>query len=407
VRTLGSSDHVVVVGAGLAGWRLCESLRREGYDGAISLIGDEPDAPYDRPPLSKQVLAGKWALDQATLATPERLAAADVSLHLDAAAVSLDAEAASVQLSDGRELAGTRVVVATGSRARNLPFAAMEHLYTLRQRRDAARLISAVESLAPSTTVVVIGGGFVGAEVATSLHARGLSPLVLEGAARPLINVLGEEVSSWLVGLPGAAGIELRNDQRIDDVVVDGDDLAVVLGDERIVTPLVVVAAGAAPNVEWLSDSGLTLDNGVVVDEEFRAAERVAAIGDVAHFSWPSVAGTESIRIEHWQNGNDQAHALARAWTSGTATSEFTVPYFWSDQYGKKIQMLGHPHASDDVTRVLHDEPAGRFTALYSRDGLVTGVVTLSQPRALMLSKVLLDAPTTLARALDHAPWAA
>lgn len=407
VTGLNASDHVVVVGAGLAGWRFCEALRREGYAGEISLIGEESDAPYDRPPLSKQVLVGKWELDKTTLATPERLAEARVATHFGVAASALDVEAAAVYLADGRVISGTRVVVATGSRARTLAFSAEKRLLTLRRRSDAQRLIGSVETLAPGTAVVVIGGGFVGAEVATALKGRGLAPLVLEAAARPLIAALGEDVSLFLAGLAGAFDVELRIDQHVSDVVDDGAQLRVDLSDESVRAPVVVVAAGAEPNVEWLEGSGLTLDNGVVVDELFAAAPRVAAIGDVARFAWPNVTGTEAIRIEHWQSANDHAHALARAWTTGEAPAAFTVPYFWSDQYGKKIQLLGHPHASDDVTKVLEDDEAGRFTALYSRVGLVTGVVTLSQPRALMLSKVLLEEPTTLAGALERAPWSA
>ncbi|MFI5036313.1 MAG: NAD(P)/FAD-dependent oxidoreductase [Acidimicrobiales bacterium] len=405
MTTLTSDDHVVVVGAGLAGWRLCEALRHEGYDGAITLIGAEADPPYDRPPLSKQVLAGKWSPDQTTLATPERLAAAAATTHFGVAATGLDVEGAAVTLADGRVVAGTRVVVATGARARVLPFRAADRTRTLRSRADAVALIGAVEHLAPGTPVVVVGGGFVGAEVATSLKARGLAPLVLEAAARPLVTVLGEEVSHWLAGLAASAGVELRNHQQVRDVVEDGDALRVDLAGGAVAAPVVVVAVGAAPNVDWLVESGIALDGGVVVDENFRAAPRVAAIGDVARFDWLNVAGTEAIRLEHWQNANDHARVLARAWVSGASPAGLTVPYFWSDQYGAKIQLLGHPHVTDDVTEISR-EP-GRFTALYSRHDLVTGVVTLSQPRVLMLSRVLLEEPTTLTRALDEAPWRA
>jgi NADPH-dependent 2,4-dienoyl-CoA reductase/sulfur reductase-like enzyme len=405
VTTLSASDHVVVVGAGLAGWRFCEALRREGYDGQISLIGDEHDPPYDRPPLSKQVLAGKWGLEHTTLATPERLAEARVDTHFGVAASALDADAAAVYLADGRVISGTRVVVATGTRARTLAFSSEERIHTLRRRADARRLLDSVAPLAPGTPVVVIGGGFVGAEVATALHSRGLAPLVLEAAVRPLVAALGDEVSLWLAGLAGQFGVELRNDQLITDVTEDDGQLLVDVADASVRASVVVVAAGAEPNVEWLEGSNLTIDDGVVVNEHFEAAPRVAAIGDVARFSWPNVTGVEAIRVEHWQSANDHAHALAHEWVTGEAPTAFTIPYFWSDQYGKKIQLLGHPHASDDVTRVLDDEEAQRLTALYSRDGVVTGVVTLSQPRALMLSKVLLEEPTTLAGALERAPW--
>lgn len=405
MRALTPEDHVVVVGAGLAGWRLCEALRRDAFAGAITLVGDEADPPYDRPPLSKQVLAGKWEPERATLATPERLEAARVDLLLGVAAAGLDVASTTVHLADGRAVRGSRVVVATGSRARTLPYSAADRVHTLRRRADAVALIEAVSVLAPGTAVAVIGGGFIGAEVATALVARGLAPVVLEEAARPLMGPLGEEVATWLEGLAASAGVELRNGQRVRDVRVEGDGLRVDVGDEPLDVPVVVVGAGALPNVEWLAGSGLTIDNGVVVDERLQAAEGVAALGDVARFAWENVAGTEAIRIEHWENANLHAAALARTWTGQEALAGLTIPYFWSEQYGKKIQMLGHPHHDDTVTRVLHDEDAGRFTALYSRDGLVTGVIALSHPRALILSKALLDEPTMLDDALERAPW--
>ena len=352
------------------------------------------------------MLAGKWSLDQTTLATGEKLAAARVRVLLGAHAASLDVEGRAVHLGDGRVIAGSRVVVATGSRARQLPVAADAHPHVLRTRAHAERLLDALGSVDAGDAVVVVGGGFVGAEVATSLRTRGLAPVVLEALVRPLVGVLGEEVSGWLEHLAADFGVDLRCDQRVVDVVAAAGGSRVELADGAVTSPVVVVAAGSAPNAEWLEDSGLSLDDGVVVDQGFTAAPGVAAIGDVARFAWPSVSGTEVVRIEHWQNANDHAQALARAWVGGEAPTSLAVPYFWSDQYGKKIQMLGHPHRDDDVTRVLVDESSKHFTALYSRDGLVTGVVSLSQPRALMLSRVLLEEPTTLQRARELAPWA-
>jgi len=405
--TLRESDHVVVVGAGLAGWRLVEALRREGFEGALTLVGDESHRPYDRPPLSKQVLVGKWTADHATLATDDHLASADVQLRLGSPAITLDVATTTVDLADGDRIAGTHVVIATGSRARTLPFSAQGALHTLRNLDDVAGLDRELADLEPKSVVAVIGGGFIGAEVATALRTRGLRPVVLEAAERPLLNVLGPDVSSWLEGLPAAVGVELRTSQSIVDVqgsrgsflisFKDGDDLE---------ARAVVVGAGALPNVEWLATSGLTIDNGVVVNEHLLATDRVAAIGDVARFEWPNVAGSELTRIEHWQVANDHAGSLARYWVTGEAATKLLVPYFWSDQYAKKIQLLGHPRASDDVTKVVVTPDDEKWVALYSRDGLVTGIVALSQPRALMLSKHLLEAPTMLDDALAAAPWA-
>lgn len=406
MTNLVASDHVVVVGAGLAGWRFVESLRREGFDGAITLVGDEGHAPYDRPPLSKQVLAGKWSSEHTELATPEQLDRARIVFRRGVAATALEVASTTVLLADGSEVRGSHVAIATGSRARVLPFHAAQRLHTLRTREDVESLNAQVATLAPSTTVAIIGGGFLGAEVATSLQARGLRPVVLEVGPRPLEGVLGPRVARWLEGLAAAAGIELRNDQSIRDVDSAGEGFRVALSDgTELMVGAVVVTAGAQCNVEWLETSGLALDNGVVVDRHLVATDRVGALGDVARFEWSSVTGSESVRVEHWQVAAEHAQRLARYWVKGEVTSDPLIPYFWSDQYGKKIQLLGRPHLDDDVERVSTSPDGSKWLGLYSRDGTVTGAVTLSNPRGLMLCRTFLESPTDLDEARRLAPW--
>ena len=404
MNTLGGDDHVIVVGAGLAGWRLVESLRREGYEGALTLIGDEPDAPYDRPPLSKQVLAGTWSMDQTRLATDERLAAAQVTLRVGVGARALDVATTTVHLEDGSSVAGTHVAIATGASARRLPFSADERIHVLRTRRDAVRLVSDIESLEAGRTVAVVGGGFIGAEVATSLAARGLRPVVFELAEAPLVGPLGVTVARWLSRLASDAGIELRVNQRVSDVTESAGEMMVhVEGEGPFAAAAVVVGAGAVANDTWLATSGLTLDNGVVVDQHLLARERVGAIGDVARFTWRGPLGEQLVRIEHWQVAADHAASLARYWVRAESHAAL-VPYFWSDQYGRKIQLLGHPNPDDQVVRVV-DRDDGRWLALYSREDVVTGVVGLNMPRQLTLSRPLLESPTLLEDALRSAPW--
>ncbi len=400
---LDPSSHVVVVGAGLAGWRLAQALRRDGFSGAISVVGDEPYQPYDRPPLSKQVLVGRIAVEATDLVRPG--SSDDVTWRLGMAAVGLDAGRRTVFLADGTTITGTHVAVATGARARALESTAGTRVHTLRTRDDVGRLNGDLALAGADATVAVIGGGFIGAEVATSLTARGHRVIVLEGASRPLQAVLGDDVSTWLLGLPGDAGVELRTGQVVRDVEPDGARLRVrVEGGDDVVASVVVAGVGAVANTDWLTGSGLEIDNGVVVDEHLQAAEGVAAVGDVARFVWSGPTGRESVRIEHWQVANDHAAQLARLWTTGRPDLAPLVPYFWSDQYGRKVQLLGHPHRTDAVMRVFEDD-AGRWLALYHRGGLVTGVVALNYPRGLMLAKPLLDAPTSLTRAVEHAPW--
>jgi NADPH-dependent 2,4-dienoyl-CoA reductase/sulfur reductase-like enzyme len=397
---------VVVVGAGLAGWRFVEALRREGCESELTLIGDEADAPYDRPPLSKNVLVGKWDLDKATLATTELIEKNRVTMRLGVSAVGLDVAHSTVQLADGSSVAGSHVVIASGTRARRLPFSADDRIHTIRRLDDIRRLNGDLSSLDPGSAVGIIGGGFIGAETATALHTRGYRPIVFEAASRPLVGVLGEEVSTWLMGLARGADIELRVEQKINDVTESSGGLRISIEngpDEEV--GAVIVGVGVQTNVEWLDSSGLILDDGVVVDEHFLASARVAAIGDVARFTWPNITGSESVRIEHWEVANGHASALAKYWMTGESSTLLMVPYFWSDQYGKKIQLLGHPHPDDDVQRVSGSDDEGKWLALYSRSGVVTGLVTLNNPRALVLSRPLLEERVSLDDALKRNPW--
>ena len=396
--TLTSTDHVVVVGAGLAGWRFIESLRRDGYEGKITLIGDEPYAPYDRPPLSKQVLSGKWEIDKTVLASDEALESANITSIFGVSATSLDVMSHTVTLENGETVSGTHIVIATGTRARRISFSDESLVHTIRNRKDIEGLNAHLATAPEGATVAVIGGGFIGAEAATALKARGLTPVVLEALQRPLIGALGDQASQWLLPLASNAEIELRTSQVIRDV----SDGSVVFADgSTLEVAAVVLGVGAEVNTEWLQSSGLVLDGGVVVDEHLLASPTIGALGDVAKFPFKG----ELTRIEHWQVATDHAAALSLHWAKGEKAPDM-VPYFWSDQYGKKIQMLGHPHPSDDVVKVAGSDEEGKWLALYSRGGVVTGILSLSQPRWLMVSKVLLDEETTLTRAMELQPWA-
>ena len=396
--TLTSTDHVVVVGAGLAGWRFIESLRRDGYEGKITLIGDEPYAPYDRPPLSKQVLSGKWEIDKTVLASDEALESANITSIFGVSATSLDVMSHTVTLENGETVSGTHIVIATGTRAKRISYSDESLVHTIRNRKDIEGLNALLAAVPEGATIAVIGGGFIGAEAATALKARGLTPVVLEALQRPLIGALGDQASQWLLPLASNAEIELRTSQVIRDV----SDGSVVFADgSTLEVAAVVLGVGAEVNTEWLQSSGLVLDGGVVVDEHLLATPTIGALGDVAKFPFKG----ELTRIEHWQVATDHASALSLHWAKGEKAPDM-VPYFWSDQYGKKIQMLGHPHPSDDVVKVAGSDEEGRWLALYSRGGVVTGILSLSQPRWLMVSKVLLDEETTLTRAMELQPWA-
>jgi 3-phenylpropionate/trans-cinnamate dioxygenase ferredoxin reductase subunit len=344
--------------------------------------------------------------EKTTLATEELIAHNDVSMRLGVAAQFLDVAETTVQLADGERVRGTRVVIATGTTARHLDVSADERLHYVRRIADVERLEDELSALAPESVIGVIGGGFIGAETATSLKTRGLAPVVLEAASRPLRGVLGEHVSAWLFGLAEGADIELRVDQHINDVIESDGGLRILFdGASDLEVAAIVAGVGVTPNVEWLTSSGLEIDNGVITDENHRVNETIAAIGDVARFAWRNVLGVASVRIEHWEVANLHASALARHWMTGEPP-KLLIPYFWSDQYGTKIQLLGHPNPDDDVDMVEGSVEEGKWLALYHHDGVVSGIVTLANPRGLMLSRELLEEPTTIASARSDAPWA-
>ncbi len=407
MSSLQPSHSLIVVGAGLAGWRLVEALRRDGFSGELLLLGAESQRPYDRPPLSKQVLSTKWTIDRAELASAERLKELNVNFLASHTATSLDVDTHCVKTSAGEQYRASHIVIATGSRARTLDYSATEHVHTVRTHDDVVRLLGELSEKDEPRDVVIIGGGFIGAEAATSLATLGHRVTVLEAMERPLMNVVGPDVATWLEGLAADADITLRGSQVVLDVVADAESLRVLMGDgSSIGASLVIVAVGALANCEWLESSGLEIRGGVVVDDHLSAGNDIWAIGDVARFTWRHDPFVEELRIEHWQTANDHAQYLAAQLLSAEPSPPLSmVPYFWSDQYGKKIQMLGHPAPTDEVTCVLGSPEEAKWLAIYSRDGLVTGLIALSHPRALMMSRDLVGEHSTVENALALQPW--
>ena len=376
---------VVIVGGGLAGWRTAENLRRQEFTGSIALVSDEAPVPYDRPPLSKQILSGKLTLADISLAKDDAFCAADVT-WITESAISLDVAAKTISLASGESLTGSSIVIATGTRARRLPFSAMDDCYVVRTAADASSLRQRLTAGGSPARVVVIGGGFIGAEVATAAHQLGHDVIVLEGQVRPLEGALGTTVATWLEPLAASAGVDLRVNQLVSDVRAHADGaLDVVTGAGSLIADIVVVGAGAVVNTEWLQSSGLDISSGVAVDGYLRAAPGIYAAGDVARFWYRG----EQARIEHWQIANDHTAYIAQHLT-GRTTDEFsTLAYFWSDQYGAKIQMLGHPHRDDEVELASGSLEERTWVAHYRRGGDLTGVIALNNPRELILSRNL------------------
>lgn len=389
------TDGTVIVGCGLAGVTVAKRLRDEGYRDRIVLIGAEDEAPYDRPPLSKEMLTGSGD-GRVSLLDPAQAAQAGIELMTARTATGLEPAARRVRL-DGAETVGyDHCVIATGARARTIPaLGAPSGLFYLRTIEDSRALRAA---LLEAGRVAVVGAGFIGLEVASAAVYRGIPVTVVEREAMPLSRVLGADAGYLARDLHVSHGVDLRCGVGVADVLTDaGRVRGLELTDGiRVPADVVVVGAGAVPNVEWLSTSGLRVDDGVVCDGYGRAgADGVWAAGDVSR--WPNAVTGLHVRLEQWQAALDQAMVVAhniahpdgpRVWDS--------VPYFWSDQFGVKLQFCGHPGSGSRVVPT----PRGPVVAFGSEDAL-SGVLAIGQPRALAHARRLVAGRRTWSELAD------
>jgi len=367
-------EHVVVVGAGLGGVRTIEQLRALGYDGRITLIGAEEHPPYDRPPLSKQILAGTWAPERVILKDKPALDALNVVHRLGAAATGL--RGTTVELEDGSTVTGDAVVVATGVAARTIP-GQPDAVWTLRTLDDATALRDA---LGGSRSLLVVGGGFIGAEVAHAARLRGLDVTVLEAAQTTCERALGPRIGPLTERLFTEAGVDLRCGSRITRFL---DAHTVELADgSRLTADIVLVGIGATPDVSWL---GLETD-GVPCDRTGRVegTPGVWAVGDVAAW-WDDERGGRC-RTEHWTTTVDQAAVVARDILDRELPPP-AVPYVWSDQFGLKIQLVGRPDLADNILPLMGDgldggPVRGTVVAYFAGDRLVA-VAAFGAPKYL------------------------
>jgi NADPH-dependent 2,4-dienoyl-CoA reductase/sulfur reductase-like enzyme len=373
---------VAIVGTSLAGLRAAETLRREGFDGRIVAIGAEPHLPYDRPPLSKELLRGDWEPEQVVL-RKQGVDDLELDWRLETRAVALDTANAEVELEGGARVAFDGLVIATGATPRRLPNQPdLAGLFMLRTLDDALALRAMLER---GPKVIVIGAGFIGAEIAATCRARDLEVTVLEMLPQPMVRGLGPELGAVLAAIHRDHGVDLRTGVQVDAIEDDGAGLVrgVRLGDgTTIAADVVVVGVGVVPETGWLEGSGLTLDNGVVCDETCAAAPGIVVAGDVARWPNPLFDGV-SMRLEHWTNATEQGvHAARRL--LGHAEPFAPVPFVWSDQYDRKIQTVGLVAADADV-HVAHGTFDDRqFVALFGRAGRLVGALGFNRPRLVM-----------------------
>ncbi|MEM8925818.1 MAG: FAD-dependent oxidoreductase [Actinomycetota bacterium] len=395
-------EHIAVVGASLAGLQAAVAMRRGGYDGRISLVGDEPHYPYDRPPLSKGYLAG--ATDTAALRLRPAADPAETGVDwvLGRRAVGLewdmDAGGGTIRLDDDEPLTVDGMVITTGAAARTLPMAeGVDGVHVLRSLDDADGLRAAFT--AGPDRVVVVGCGFIGAEVAATAREAGLEVTIVEAAPSPLARVLDHQAGMAVADLHRSHGVEVRLGVGVAGLTtLDGAVTAVELADgSSIPATLVVIGIGVTPNTGWLDGSGLRVDDGVVVDETCVAAPGVVAAGDVAR--WPHRRyGGRLMRIEQWDNAVEMGRyagqrllAIAEGDNAETPAPFEPVPWFWSDQYDRKMQLAGVVGTAQEMLQGTFDE--GRFVQLHlDDDGVPTGSFCWNRPRQAIMTRQLLAA---------------
>ncbi|PTA47675.1 NAD(P)/FAD-dependent oxidoreductase [Micromonospora sp. RP3T] len=366
-------NRIVVVGASAAGLAAAETLRREGFTGPLTLIGEEIDPPYDRPPLSKQILASRWEPERLYLRTEAHLAALAVELRLGARATGLDLASRRIRLAGGAEVPYDGLIIATGVRPRRLPGPPAHVLRTVGDALDLRR------RLGPGRRLAVVGAGFLGAEVAAVARGLGCEVVLLEPAPVPLAHAVGEAVGGVLADAHRERGVDVRTGVVVAGVAEEGG--VRLAGGGRVAADEVLVAVGSLPNTEWLDGSGLTLADGLVCDRYSAAAPGVYGAGDVAR--WHNPLFGVGMRIEHRTNAAEQGMAAARNLLRPQARRPFApVPYFWSEQYDLRIHAFGYLRGHDAVEIVDGDLAARRFLAVYRRQGRVVGALTVGMPPA-------------------------
>jgi phthalate 3,4-dioxygenase ferredoxin reductase component len=393
---------VVIVGSSVAGVRAARTLRAEAYQGRIILVGEEPELPYDRPPLSKQVLTGAWPAERAALLTAQAAADAGIELRLGSPALALDPKARLVRLATGESLPYDDLVIATGASARPSPWQPPSGVYLLRTLADCLALR---KRFAAGGTVVMIGAGFIGAEAAAAARSAGCDVTLVDPVPVPMERPAGPVIGALLADVHRRHGVRTRFGVGVQTVSGQAGDLTVTLTDgSELRAETVTVGIGARPNEHWLHHSGLLIDDGVVCDEYLAAVgtEHVFAVGDVAR--WPHPEPAALVRTEHWTNAADQARYVARNIARPGAREPFQPSdYVWSDQYDWKVQLAGHraravaewvigtPEAERPQVTVLHADATGRLCA----------AVCLNWPKAFVQCRRLLHERAPAAQARD------
>lgn len=375
--------QIVVVGASLAGVHAAEALRERGFDGELTLVSADTELPYDRPPLSKEVLLGTMAAEQLLLHPSSWYEERGIGLRLGTAARGLDVTGGRLALSDGSEIPYDGMVLATGSLARRLPDSpGGSRVHVLRTIEDAFDLRP---ELIPGRHLVMIGGGFIGLEVAGVARQLGLEVTLIEHSSTPLARAFGGEVGTWYRRLHERNGVRLVCERSVDSFQNGLGGIMVTLsGGERINGDIVAAGIGSTPAIAWLAGSAVDILNGVVCTPELRtSAPNIVAAGDIAQ--WRNPVFDEEMRVEHWSNAVDQGRHAA-ATLLGEPVPFASVPYFWTDQHDTKMRFVGRSvGATDARIETISDD---KLVVTFGRNGVLTGAVCVGSPRQLAKYKV-------------------
>lgn len=384
---------VVIVGGGLAGQRCAETLRRRGYEGPVRILCAESEAPYDRPPLSKAVLAGTAAEDTVAFRPADWYEENGVELMLGARAGGLEAGAGLVVLAGGEPVPYGKLLIASGGAPRRLPFLeGFENVHYLRTLADARRLRG---ELTRGVRLAIVGAGFIGQEVAATALGLGAEVTIVEAIEVPLAPILGAELGRWFADLHQEEGVRLLTGALIEGARGNGRVEELLLADgTKIECDVVVAGIGTVPGTEWLAGSGLG-ERGVEVDVHGRTAlPDVFAAGD-ASIPFDPRFGVHA-RTEHWDAAAWQGTAAAKAML-GEEAGVPPLPSFWSDQYGVRVQSVGHPHRGDSV--LVEGDPASRdFEAVFTREGVPVAGLTVGRPRSIPALRKRIEAGHRAAR---------